>query len=199
MRFLKKLLVLIILVIIVAGVWIWSGSYNIGADSPHWTFTRYLISQVRGHSIEARTADIKVPDLEDPELLAEGARHYSHMCTGCHLAPGKGESELRTGLYPKPPNLTHFAPSPAKSFWVIKHGIKMTAMPAWGTTHDDQKIWAMVAYLQKQPHMSVERYRELAGITPEPTSQPPSAPAGAETAAPPATAASTPAAATSVN
>lgn len=164
MKFLKKLSVLIILIIIAIGIWIWSGAYNIGADSPHWAFTRYLIGQVREHSIDSRAADIKVPNLEDPALIAEGAHHYSHMCTGCHLAPGMGDSELRQGLYPQPPNLSHFAPSPAVAFWVIKHGIKMTAMPAWGKTHDDQKIWAMVAYLQKQPHMSVERYRRLAGI-----------------------------------
>ena len=164
MKFLKKLIVLIILVIIAIGIWVWSGAYNIGADSPHWAFTHYLIGQVREHSIESRTADIEVPDLDDPALVAEGAHHYAHMCTGCHLAPGMGDSEMRKGLYPRPPNLTHFAPSPAEAFWVIKHGIKMTAMPAWGKTHDDQKIWAMVAYLQKQPHMSVERYRQLAGL-----------------------------------
>jgi hypothetical protein len=34
-------------------------------------------------------------------------------------------------------------------------------MPAWGKTHDDQKIWAMVAFLQKQPKMSVSEYRAL--------------------------------------
>ncbi len=164
MNFLKKLIALIILIIIALGVWIWSGSYNIGADSPHWAFTRYLIGQVREHSIASHSAGIKVPDLDNPALLSEGAHHYARMCTGCHLAPGMGDSELRQGLYPKPPNLTHFAPDPAAAFWVIKHGIKMTAMPAWGKTHDDQKIWAMVAYLQKQPHMSVERYRQLAGL-----------------------------------
>lgn len=189
MNFLKKLIVLIILIIIAIGIWVWSGTYNIGADSPHWAFTRYLIGQVREHSIESRTADIKVPDLDDPALIAEGAHHYSHMCTGCHLAPGMGDSELRKGLYPKPPNLTHFAPSPAEAFWVIKHGIKMTAMPAWGKTHDDQKIWAMVAYLQKQPHMSVERYRQLAGLN-EPVTAAPRAPREHEPHATPATPAS---------
>ncbi|HEX7340885.1 MAG TPA: cytochrome c [Rhodanobacteraceae bacterium] len=165
MKFLKKLIVLIILIIIAIGIWIWSGSYNIGADSPHWAFTRYLISHVRERSIATRASDIKVPDLSSPALIAEGAHHYSDMCTGCHLAPGMGNTEIRQGLYPRPPNLTHFAPDPAEAFWIIKHGIKMTAMPAWGKTHDDQKIWAMVAYLQKQPNMSVERYRQLAGLT----------------------------------
>ncbi len=166
MKFLKGLIVLIIIVIIAFGAWIWSGAYNIGADSPHWGVTRYLLGQLREHSIESRSAAIEVPDLDDPALVAEGAHHYAHMCTGCHLAPGRDDSELRAGLYPRPPDLTRFAPDPAEAFWVIKHGIKMTAMPAWGKTHDDQKIWAMVAYLQKQPHMSVERFRRLAGMAP---------------------------------
>ena len=164
MKYLKGMIALIVVVVIAIGVWIWTGAYNIGADSPHWSFTRYLIGQLREHSIESHSANIKVPDLDDSALVAEGAHHYAEMCTGCHLAPGMGDSELRQGLYPRPPNLTHFAPDPAEAFWIIKHGIKMTAMPAWGKTHSDQKIWAMVAYLQKQPHMSVERYRQLAGL-----------------------------------
>ena len=40
--------------------------------------------------------------------------------------PGDKESELREGLYPKPPDLTlHIDASPAEMFWVIKHGIKI--------------------------------------------------------------------------
>jgi mono/diheme cytochrome c family protein len=162
MRFIKMLIVLIVLVVIAIGVWVWSGSYNIGADSPHWTVTKKLIGTLRERSIETRAdAIIDIPNLDDPALVKLGAQHYNEMCTGCHLAPGMGNTEIRQGLYPRPPNLTHFAPDPAEAFWVIKHGIKMTAMPAWGKTHDDHKIWAMVAYLQKQPHMSVERYRQL--------------------------------------
>jgi len=157
----KSWIALIVLVAIAVGIWIWSGNYDVGADSPHWTITKKLIGEVRERSIDTRSAGIKVPNLDDPALIELGAKHYKEMCTGCHLAPGMGDSELRDGLYPEPPNLTHFAPRPAEAFWIIKHGLKMTAMPAWGKTHDDHKIWAMVAYLQKQPGMSVEQYRQL--------------------------------------
>lgn len=166
MRLLKSLIVLILLVIIGVGIWIWSGTYDVGADSPHWSVTRDLIGAVRERSISTRARGMVVPNLEDPALIALGAKHYQAMCTGCHLAPGMGDSELRDGLYPEPPNLTHFAPRPAEAFWVIKHGLKMTAMPAWGKTHDDHAIWAMVAYLQKQPRMSVEQYRQLSAPAP---------------------------------
>lgn len=174
MGFIKSLIGLIVLVVIAIGIWIWSGTYDVGADSPHWTVTKKLIGVTRERSIDTRAGQITVPNLDDPALIELGAKHYSKMCTGCHLAPGMGDSELRDGLYPEPPNLTHFAPHPAEAFWIIKHGLKMTAMPAWGKTHDDHKIWAMVAYLQKQPSMSVEQYRQLtAGAVDEDAAQPP--------------------------
>lgn len=109
----------------------------------------------------AALRDIKPPPLDDPALIRLGAERYSKMCTGCHLAPGMGRSELRDGLYSAPSNLTRFAPDPSEAFWIIKHGLKMTVMPAWGPTHDDHRIWAMVAYLQKQPRMSAAEFHAL--------------------------------------
>ena len=76
------------------------------------------------------------------------------MCASCHLAPGQAGSELRQGLYPLPPDLTAEKAEkadPRRAFWVIKHGVKISAMPAWGATHDDTTIWSMVAFLQTLP------------------------------------------------
>jgi mono/diheme cytochrome c family protein len=161
MRFIYALVFWIVVAIIAFFAFAFSGIYQVGADVPHWSITRHAIGLVREHAVERRVADIKPPPLDDPALVRLGAEHYSEMCTGCHLAPGMGHSELRDGLYPRPPNLTRFAPDPAEAFWVIKHGLKMTAMPAWGATHDDHTIWAMVAYLQKQPRMSAVEYQSL--------------------------------------
>jgi hypothetical protein len=44
-------------------------------------------------------------------------------------------------------------------FWTIKHGIKMSAIPAWGKSHDDEAIWNMVAFVRKAPGMSAPDYR----------------------------------------
>ena len=161
MRFIYALVFWIVVAIIAFFAFAFSGMYQVGADVPHWSITRAAIGMVRERAVDRRIADIKPPPLDDPALVKLGAQHYSEMCTGCHLAPGMGSSELRDGLYPKPPNLTRFAPDPAEAFWIIKHGLKMTAMPAWGLTHDDHAIWAMVAYLQKQPRMSAVEYHRL--------------------------------------
>lgn len=191
MRFIYALVFWIVVAIIAFFAFAFSGMYQVGADVPHWSITRAAIGMVRERAVDRRIADIKPPPLDDPALVKLGAQHYSEMCTGCHLAPGMGSSELRDGLYPKPPNLTRFAPDPAEAFWIIKHGLKMTAMPAWGLTHDDHAIWAMVAYLQKQPRMSAVEYHRLTeGAKHEDGDHQHVAPAAAATSPAPASAAS---------
>ena len=44
-------------------------------------------------------------------------------------------------------------------FWILKHGIKMTGMAAWGPTHNDNLIWNMVAFLRKLPGLSAAQYQ----------------------------------------
>lgn len=145
-------------------LYVHSGSYDIAADSPHEPWTLRLIETARDRSIARYSAAIHVPPLNDAAAIAQGAEHYAEMCTGCHLAPGAPETEIRPGLYPKPPKLAEVAALPAaQQFWIIKHGIKLTAMPAWGTTHDDATIWAMVAFIQKLPGMTPEQYAQITG------------------------------------
>lgn len=160
---------LIVLGVLVVGaaIFVWSGIYNIGADNPHWSATHAAIESLRERSIEARLDDIQPPNLDDPRRIEAGAVNYSAMCTGCHLSPGSDDTEIRAGLYPMPPDLSkEEAHDPRRSFWVIKHGIKLTAMPAWGKTHTDEQIWDMVAFLQKLPGMTPAQYEQLGGKPP---------------------------------
>lgn len=150
--------------LLVAGIagFIYSGIYNIGADDPHMRWVSSAIETLRDRSIAARARSIAVPSLDDSDLLLSGGPDYAEMCAGCHLQPGVAVSELRAALYPQPPDLTQ--PSrriPAEMFWVIKHGIKMSAMPAWGSTHTDQRMWAMVAFIRRLPELTPAQYQIL--------------------------------------
>lgn len=167
MKAIKGLAALTVGAAIVSAGFIWSGAYNIAGDEPHLLVTHKLLETVRERSISARLDDIDVPDLNQAVRITEGGKHYAAMCSGCHLAPGKADTEIRAGLYPKPPNLaeqTHAQGhgagtlSAARQFWIIKHGIKLTAMPAWGASHDDAAIWGLVAFLQKLPEMTAAEY-----------------------------------------
>jgi ketosteroid isomerase-like protein len=145
---------------------VWSGIYNVGADDHHTKPVFALMQSLRANSIHARSKHLTPPNLEDPQLILKGAGQYAAMCTGCHLAPGMEDSEIRPGLYPQPPNLSKLRLDPRDAFWVIKHGIKMSAMPAWGGSHDDATIWSMVAFLQKLPDLSPEQYRDTVAKAP---------------------------------
>jgi mono/diheme cytochrome c family protein len=161
-------LILTISVVLLAGalgaaLFVESGVYNIGADDHHTRATLALITQLRDRSIATRLSSIK-PQLEaSPAMIQSGAEHYAALCAGCHLAPGAAKSDLRTGLYPHPPNLAQEDMQESRrAFWIIKHGIKMSAMPAWGKTLDDAAIWDVVAFVRKMPGMTPEDYRQLA-------------------------------------
>ena len=160
--------VLATLLIVALGglLFVYSGLYNIGADDPHIKPVYALIQTLRDRSIEYRSDGITPPNLQDKDLILKGAGQYSAMCSDCHLSPGVSNSEIRVGLYPPPPNLSIKAVEPSVAFWVIKHGIKMSAMPAWGANHDDATIWSMVAFLQTLPAMSPEKYKEIIAQAP---------------------------------
>jgi mono/diheme cytochrome c family protein len=146
----------------VGALFIESGYYNIGADDHHTALTLGIIEQLRERSIAVRASALQPPTLVDPAGIAAGARHYAVLCAGCHLAPGLTRSEIRAGLYPHPPNLAQEEVQPApRAFWIVKHGIKMSAMPAWSKTLDDAAIWEVVAFLRELPSMTPESYREL--------------------------------------
>ncbi|MGE5319450.1 MAG: c-type cytochrome [Hyphomicrobiaceae bacterium] len=167
MKFVKTALFLLLLAAVGLGLFIASGSYNPGADSPHWKITYALLQALRERSVEHHAAATALPaNLDDPQLILKGAGQYDAMCTSCHLAPGKEDSELRLGLYPKPPRLAEARVDPREAFWVIKHGLKMTAMPAWGRSHDDATIWSMVAFLQKLPDMTPAQYKAMVAKAP---------------------------------
>jgi mono/diheme cytochrome c family protein len=157
-----------LLAVIAGASAIYFGAYNFAADVPHTQPVYWLLEAARERSIEVRAEGITVPgDLSDPKRVQLGAGHYAAMCSPCHLAPGMRRTELARGLYPRAPELRHGTDlTPAEEFWVVKHGLKMTGMPAWGVTHSDQQIWDVVAFLQKLSELTPEQYQALVESAP---------------------------------
>lgn len=162
------LVALLLLFAAFAGIFIYGGIYNIGADAPHSRLVFGALEELRKRAIASYSRDVKPPaDLNDSKRIAAGAGLYNEMCTGCHLGPGVERSELSQGLYPSAPELARGDDlTPAEQFWVIKHGVKLTAMPAWGKTHDDQLIWDMVAFIRQLPKMSPGQYKRAVDNAP---------------------------------
>ena len=156
------------MIVLLGTSFVYFGLYNIGADAPHIRPVYALIDSLRERSISVRASGISAPaDLASPQRIATGAGLYGEMCSGCHLGPGVERSELSQGLYPQAPELARAHPmSPAEQFWIIKHGVKLSAMPAWGKTHSDPLIWDMVAFVRKLPSLSPGEYQKLVAGAP---------------------------------
>jgi mono/diheme cytochrome c family protein len=155
-----------------AVAFIYSGLYPMGADTPHFQATTWVLETLREQSIARAASDLVVPeDIETSDRLLAGGADYNEMCSSCHLKPGKESSDFTLGLYPAPPNLAlSHAEHPhsdsdeeadKRRFWIIKHGIKASGMPSWAAGHDDERIWNMVAFLKRLPELTPDQYQIL--------------------------------------
>lgn len=158
----------VVMLVIATAAFLYFGFYNIAADDPHTRPVYALLESLRDRSIAVRARGIQPPaDLASPQRAAIGAGLYNEMCSGCHLGPGVEASEMSKGLYPSAPVLAEINDLTAgQQFWVIKHGVKLSAMPAWGKTHPDPLIWDMVAFIRKLPGMTPEQYKRLVASAP---------------------------------
>ena len=66
-------------------------------------------------------------------------------------------------MLPHPPALANAAKSwsDEEVFWLVKHGVKASGMPAFGGTHEDRALWNITAFVKNMPQMSEERYATL--------------------------------------
>lgn len=140
------------------------GLYDVSARKGHWPGVSWLLHTTFENSAALRAPPPSVvPDnLDTPDMIALGAGHFMSACAGCHGAPGVTRSATTRRMVPVPPPLTdvrsHFdAP---ELFWIVKHGIKMSGMPYWPASRDDD-IWPVVAFLRAIGDIEPDAYRAL--------------------------------------
>ena len=158
MKFLLGALFTVFVAIVGVFAVVTSGVVNVGADQEHSPMMFSFLETARNRSIANASKDIVVPDLEKVDISSGGA-DYKDMCAGCHLSPGVAQTDFSESLYPKPPNFTkadivkryQTEDGAKQGFWAIKHGIMASGMPAWGASHDDDRMWAMVAFIRAFP------------------------------------------------
>jgi len=160
----KVVLTLVILFVLLVGLAlavIYTGAYDVSAARPEGSLTRWASSTMMEHSVKRQANQVVVPSLDDSALVRIGFDHYNEMCVSCHGSPAGGRTEAGLGLNPPAPDLSEAAKEwkPAELYWIIQNGIKMTGMPAFGLTHDENEIWGMVAFVRKLPGMSAEQYK----------------------------------------
>jgi len=158
-------MIIIVLGIAVLGgtIVIFMGGYNVAATSPHSGLMKWILHTTMQHSVSARASSVHAPAQFTEEQVQEGSLEFGEMCAGCHAAPGKERGEIGKGLNPSPPNLAEVGSSwsSAELFWILKNGIKMSGMPAFGPTHSDARLWSIVAFVMQLPKLTPDDYKKM--------------------------------------
>jgi len=102
--------------------------------------------------------------LSDENLIA-GARLYREMCARCHSVSEESDNSYGRWFYPPAPNWANTGTSYTESeiFWIVKHGIRNTAMPGWGRLLSDDEIWRIVTFMRKPDSLPDSVTGELFG------------------------------------
>lgn len=167
MRLLLNLILVPVLLLLAGFALMLGGVYDVSATREDPALLRWVLETTKERSLEVRAAKVVKPEerASSPESVAV---LFQSLCVPCHGGPGVHRSPIGIGLYPKPPDLLEAAEDEEEElYWAIRHGIKMTGMPAFGPTHRDEDVWGLVAFVKGLPDLSPVEYRRLAGISPE--------------------------------
>ena len=163
MRFLAAIGIVAVVATVAAGVFFLGGFYNVGATQPDAGPVAWVLVHTRNASIGRHATDAPPAGFDTPAMAEDGARVFAARgCVNCHGGPGVEWAKFSEGLQPSPADLKEISPlrTAPELFWVIKNGINMTGMPAFGPSGTtDKEIWALAAFIKKLPNIKDSDYK----------------------------------------
>jgi mono/diheme cytochrome c family protein len=148
---------------VAAGAVVYGGLYNVGSTWQHWQVTHTVLETAMRHSVRRRASDIVEPPLGDAQQVLRGAACFRDKCQQCHGGPGTAQDDIGKSMQPLPGPLVD-APLHWRArelYWVTRHGIKMSGMPAWEYRLTEGELWDVVAFMQQLPLLGTQSYAEL--------------------------------------
>jgi len=129
------------------------GLMPVSADGTHSRLEARIMPTVLHASIVRHASGETNPVTLNKDNLKAGVGTYKAMCARCHSTPANGPSVYGQSFYPPAPQLPEGMAQYTDSelFWLIKHGIRNTGMPAWAGMLSDEEIW-QIASLLKNSH-----------------------------------------------
>jgi mono/diheme cytochrome c family protein len=138
------------------------GLFDVQASTQHsapvaWALHTTMIQADRRHA-----AAIEPPPIT-PQAVQTGLALYDRDCVSCHGGPATPRADWVNGMNPSPPFLIDVARrwTRPQMFWIVKNGVKMTGMPAWGVTRSDDQIWSVVDFLEAMPDLTPSTYAAM--------------------------------------
>jgi mono/diheme cytochrome c family protein len=112
---------------------------------------QFIANKAIEASIGKSSHDESPLQADETNLLA-GAKIYMQACAGCHGRLDQASSGAK-GFYPLPPHLlppgTGVTDDPVGTIhWIVKNGIRFSAMPSFNQKLSDSEIWQVSLLLR---------------------------------------------------
>jgi len=145
-----------------AAAFVQGGYYNVAATVSHTQPVYWLLEYAMQQSVRRRARHIDTPPLDRPAMQARGAACYREHCITCHGAPGVPPSPLGLSMQPLPGSLVAAAAHwrPHEIYWITRHGLKLTGMPAWQHRMADDDLWAVAAFVSDLPRQTPQQAKQ---------------------------------------
>jgi mono/diheme cytochrome c family protein len=106
-------------------------------------------------SLRRHANEIASMPAANEQAIVAGGKLYMQGCAGCHGELGKPFHEDRAN-FPPVPQLTTVGTchSQTEIAWVIKHGIRMTAMSAYGRFYTQEQLSQLAAFVKGSSQLS---------------------------------------------
>jgi mono/diheme cytochrome c family protein len=106
-----------------------------------------------------------------PEILKDAREHFADHCSQCHANDGSGKTEMGQYLYPRAPDMRLPATqnlTDGELYYIIRNGVPLTGMPAWGepNTDQDDDSWQLVLFIRHLPKLTAEEIKDMEHYNP---------------------------------
>jgi thiosulfate dehydrogenase len=144
--------VVVTLVCVAAGTYAYfaRGFAPVATSAPAMPFEKRLARLALHARIEKempRTVPIEATEAH----YLEGAKAYLEHCAVCHGLPGKPETAIARGEFPRPPQLFEGKgvtdDPPGETYWKTANGIRLTGMPGFEASLPQARIWEIALLL----------------------------------------------------
>ena len=128
-----------------------------------------IATSMRHFAIPLAARTMRNPIPLSAAAVAEGRDHFADHCANCHGNDGSGNTEMGTSLYPKAPDMRSAGTqklSDGELFYIIKNGVRLTGMPAWGDERDDADNWKLVHFIRRLPKISPQEIEQMKKMNP---------------------------------
>jgi len=168
----RKVVAVVVVVLVLVGALVVNVMRRgISARRKPTTIEETIARDMRHFAIPASLRNARNPVPLTDAVLAEGRAHWADHCATCHANDGSGQTEIGVNLYPKAPDMRQPRTqnlSDGELFAIIKNGVRLTGMPAWGDEagRDDADSWKLVHFIRHLPKITPAEIEQMKAMNP---------------------------------